>query len=119
MPAPLNPTILPHTLTSLLLSWAAPSDSSECIDRYFITLSNVTEGRGYIYVTANSTTSKIVPDLVPGLEYSFVVTGLCKDLVSRTSSPSNRFTLDGKNQVISNEHTLASLIYNIYDVSCT
>ena len=99
MPPPLNPVILPRNLTSVLLSWAAPIDVFKCIDRYFITLYNLMDGRGYTFVTDNSTTSQIVSDLTQGLEYAFVVTGVCRDLVGLTSLPSNNLTLDGKGQV--------------------
>ena len=99
MSAPLKPLILPRNLDSVMLSWTAPIDVFECIDRYIINLANITEERIYTLVTDNSATSKIVEHLAQGVEYAFVVTGFCEGSVSQTSLPSNRFTLDGKRTV--------------------
>ena len=97
-----------------MLSWAAPVDNPQCIGRYFITLYNLTEGRGYTFVTANSTTSQIVSDLSQGVEYAFVVTGLCKDLVGLTSLPSNNLTLDGTGKVANCSSSRQCIMRNTY-----
>ena len=72
---PLSPAFSPQSLTSAVLSWTP--NYADCVVKYTITLSNITEGNvSYTYNTATDTTSVTVSDLTQGATYSFFVAGV-------------------------------------------
>ena len=94
--APLNPSISPQSLSSVVLSWT-PHDA-DCVVKYTIILINITEGNTiYPYITTTNTTSMTVSDLTQGAKYSFIVVGIDGEgRMGEDSIVSEMFALEGK-----------------------
>ena len=78
------------------LSWT-PIDA-DCVQKYTITLTNITEGSAsYVYNTTTNTTNITLSDLMQTAEYTFTVAGVdAEGRVGEESFPSQKITLDGK-----------------------
>ena len=74
---PLEPKVFPQTLTSVVLSWLAPSDSL-CVFNYIITIVYIyDEGNvSYIYNTTSNITSITLVNMTQKLDYMFTVAGV-------------------------------------------
>ena len=94
---PLNPKLLPQSLTSATLSWTAPNDSI-CVTGYIVTLINVTEEIvSQIYNVTTNVTSITVSELTQRAEYYFTMVGVdIGGRVGKTSVLSESLTLDSK-----------------------
>ena len=100
--APLEPKVIPQTLTSVVLSWLAPRDSP-CVFSYIITVISVgREGSASIaYSTTSNTTSITLFNMTKKLGYIFTVAGVDSGgRVGKPSSSSEIITLDGKLKLI-------------------
>ena len=87
--------LFPLSLTSAVLFWLPPSDSS-CITSYTITLTNITKGNVSYNPTTNAT-NITVTDLTQGAEYYFSVSGVdAEGRVGEESVPSKAITLDSE-----------------------
>ena len=78
------------------LFWT-PIDA-DCVQKYTITLTNITEGNAsYVYNTTTNTTNITLSDLMQRAEYTFTVAGVdAEGRVGERSPPSEHFTFDGK-----------------------
>ena len=96
--APLELKVCPQALTSVVLSWLAPSDSL-CIFSYIITIINIyDEGNiSYTYNTTFNTTSITLFNMTQKLDYVFTVAGVDSGgRIGKSIAFSEVITLDGK-----------------------
>ena len=110
--APLEPKVIPQTLTSVVLSWLAPRDSP-CVFSYIITVISIgQEGSVSIaYTTTSNTTNIRLFNMKKKLGYIFTVAGVENGgRVGKLSSSSEIITLDGKLKLIK----VGKWMYTIY-----
>ena len=112
--APIQPELTPKSLTLATLSWTLPSDTI-CVDKYSITLTNITEGNtSYIYNTTTNTTGITISDLTQGVEYFFTVSGIdTGGRIGEKSVPSQTVTLSSQCSPKINDEMLLNISSNV------
>ena len=96
--APLEPKVLPQTLTSVVLSWLAPSNPL-CVFSYIITIIYIyDEGNVLrIYNTTSTATSITLFNMTEKLDFMFTVAGIDSGgRIGQSSTFSEVIMLDGE-----------------------